>query len=235
MIHAVLGGDDALFDRWIEVIAQPHPSRLCRYRRPVRPERRRSCGGRVCARRTAGRLPGARRWRRRRRCPHLRKARQSGVWPVHTRRRQPDAIARAARQVDSNDSIQRPRGAYRAGSDGPNTATTGVPTAAARCIGPVSPVMKRSSRARTAPSVSRSRWPARSISAAGGSACFTLSTRRRSSPDPVSTMVAPVASMSRRATSANRSGSHCLIARPPLTWTPTSGPRATPSRRAALS
>ncbi len=33
-------------------------------------------------------------------------------------------------------------GAYRHGIDGPNTATTGVPTAAARCIGPVSPVSR---------------------------------------------------------------------------------------------
>ncbi len=49
-----------------------------------------------------------------------------------------------------------PRGAYRRGSDGPNTATIGVPTAAARCIGPVSPVIIRSQRSSTAATASRS-------------------------------------------------------------------------------
>ncbi len=34
-------------------------------------------------------------------------------------------------------------GAYRVGRDGPKTASTGVSTAAARCIGPVSPVMNK--------------------------------------------------------------------------------------------
>ena len=52
-----------------------------------------------------------------------------------------------------------PRGAYRAGSDGPKIATTGVPTAPARCIGPVSPVTNRSRRSRTAASVGRSTSP----------------------------------------------------------------------------
>ena len=47
-------------------------------------------------------------------------------------------------------------GAYRVGSDGPKIASTGVPTAAARCIGPVSPVMNNDSRSSTAASTTRS-------------------------------------------------------------------------------
>ena len=47
-------------------------------------------------------------------------------------------------------------GAYRVGRDGPKTASTGVSTAAARCIGPVSPVMNRASRSSTAASNTRS-------------------------------------------------------------------------------
>ena len=53
--------------------------------------------------------------------------------------------------LDRGDS-----GAYRVGSDGPKIASTGVPTAAARCIGPVSPVMNSDSRSSTAASTTRS-------------------------------------------------------------------------------
>ena len=83
-----------------------------------------------------------------------------------------------------------PRGAYRRGSEGPNTATIGVPTALARCIGPVSPVTNRSSCAITAATVSRLTSPERSSTRFGGSAARTRSTCARSAEPPVSTMAA---------------------------------------------
>ena len=65
----------------------------------------------------------------------LTSARQSGTTPVHraggSRIRLHGAHGRSTRITRSFG----PRGAYRRGSDGPNTATIGVPTAAATCIG----------------------------------------------------------------------------------------------------
>ena len=118
------------------------------------------------------------------------------------------------------------------GSDGPNTATIGVPTAAARCIGPVSPVTSRSSCSRTAASVEqidvaghdRSRWSA-------GSAALTRRPAADRRARRSARSCAPRSHGQARATSREPFGSHCLIARPPLTWMPTSGPRPVPSRR----
>ena len=128
-----------------------------------------------------------------------------------------------------------PRSAYLAGSEGPNIATTGVPTAPARCIGPVSPVTNTSRRSRIAARVGRSASPETSMTRQSRSEDLRIATSAASSGLPVSTIVAPYAFARRRATSPNLSGSHCLIARPPLTCTPTSGSDRLLGRRLAAS
>src|SRR5262249_40325194 len=67
-------------------------------------------------------------------------SRQSGTWP--TQRSGGRRTPLHGLQGGSTRTMRcsATSGAYRQGIDGPKTATTGVPTAAARCIGPVSPV-----------------------------------------------------------------------------------------------
>ena len=116
-------------------------------------------------------------------------------------------------------------GAYRVGSDGPKIASTGVSTAAARCIGPVSPVMNSGSRSSTAASndeidVGR-QFRERDIPAA-----MRRARRRRPAcrcVDPMSTTEAPRARASAAPTSAKRTGSHSLMRRPAAGWMPTRG------------
>ena len=56
-------------------------------------------------------------------------------WPAH-------AVAWPAPQVCRHNPRSSFSGPYRFGSEGPKIATVGVPTAAARCMGPVSAVTK---------------------------------------------------------------------------------------------
>ena len=106
-------------------------------------------------------------------------------------------------------------GAYRVGSDGPKIASTGVPIAAARCMGPVSPVMNSVSRSSTAASTTRSVSAGNSARGHIGRPCGAHCIEHWRSPaEPMSTTEAPRVRASSEPTSAKRAGSHSLIWRP---------------------
>ena len=106
-------------------------------------------------------------------------------------------------------ALRPPHGAVSRQSVGPKTATSGVPRAAARCIGPESLVSSRRSPASTPTSSSREVWPV-STRTGPGSRAATASARLRSWAEPTSTSVAPVARCSSCPASAKRSGSQRL-------------------------
>ena len=88
-------------------------------------------------------------------------------------------------------------------------------TAAARCMGPVSPVMKIDSRSSTAASTTRSMSGGSSVKGTSvGQAARIASTAGLSFVDPITTTVAPRVRASSAPTSANRPGSHSLMRLP---------------------
>ena len=124
-------------------------------------------------------------------------------------------------------------GPQRSGEVGPKTASTGVPTAVARCTGPESQATSRSTAARPAASPSTGRRVRSPSIGARQAARKRPAPRRRPGP-PASTMLAPRAA-SASATAAKRSAAQSLVAWLAPGATATRGRRAPASAAAAAS